>query len=196
MIQSLCVFCGASRGTDPSYIDAAAAFGRLLAEHKIRMIYGGGNVGLMGAAASAAVSAGGEVIGVITEHLSQMEVGHLDISRLETVTTMHERKARMAELADGFVALPGGIGTLEELFEALTWTQLGIHPKPCALYNIEGFYTPLIELIDHLVETGFVKQAHADKLIVNHSPEGLLQSMHNYEHQTINKLTGEVVDQS
>lgn len=172
----------------------AAAFGKLLAEKQIRMIYGGGNVGLMGAVANGALEEGGEVIGIITEQLNEMEVGHLDLAQLEVVKTMHDRKKRMASLADGFVALPGGIGTLEEIFEVLTWTQLGIHPKPCSLYNISGFYDPLLDFIDHLVATGFVKQAHADKLIVESDSKCLITRLQNYRHQTISKLTGAVIE--
>jgi uncharacterized protein (TIGR00730 family) len=166
MIGSLCVFCGSSVGSKPAFIGAAIALGKVLAEQKIRLVYGGGRVGLMGAIADSALQAGGEVIGVIPEHLVAREVAHQGLSDLRIVSSMHERKALMAELSDGFVAMPGGLGTLEEFFEVWTWGQLGLHRKPYALLNVNGFYDPLVQFIDQLVEQKFVKPEHRKMLIV------------------------------
>src|SRR3982751_4315984 len=166
MLGSVCVFCGSSVGSKPAYIGAAIALGKVLAEQKIRLIYGGGRVGLMGAIADSTLQAGGEVTGVIPEHLVAREVAHQGLSDLRIVRSMHERKALMAELSDAFVALPGGLGTLEEFFEVWTWGQLGLHRKPYALLNVAGFYDPLVEFIDQLVEQKFVKPEHRKMLIV------------------------------
>ncbi len=166
MIGSLCVFCGSSVGSRPAYIGAAISLGKVLAEQKIRLVYGGGRVGLMGAVADSALQAGGEVVGVIPEHLVAREVAHQGLSDLRIVRSMHERKALMAELSDGFVALPGGLGTLEEFFEVWTWGQLGLHRKPYALLNVNGFYDPLVQFIDQLVEQKFVRPEHRRMLIV------------------------------
>lgn len=142
-IASVCVFCGASTGTDPAYRDAAQALGRALAERKLTLVYGGGAVGLMGVVADAVLAAGGEVIGIIPQSLKDKEIGHSGLTRLEVVSGMHARKARMAELSDAFIALPGGLGTLEELFEVWTWGQLGDHGKPLGLLEVNGFYSKL-----------------------------------------------------
>src|SRR6185436_15319620 len=166
MIGSVCVFCGSSVGSKPAYIGAALALGKILAEQKIRLVFGGGRVGLMGAIADAALQAGGEVTGVIPEHLVAREVAHQGLNELRIVKSMHERKALMAELSDAFVAMPGGLGTLEEFFEVWTWGQLGLHRKPYALLNVNGFYDPLVEFIDQLVEQKFVKPEHRQMLIV------------------------------
>ena len=166
MLRSLCVFCGSSVGSKPAYIGSAIALGKVLAEQNIRLVFGGGRVGLMGALADAALQAGGEVTGVIPEHLVAREVAHQGLSDLRIVRSMHERKALMAELSDGFVALPGGLGTLEEFFEVWTWGQLGLHQKPYALLNVNGFYDPLVQFIDSLVELKFVKPEHRRMLIV------------------------------
>jgi uncharacterized protein (TIGR00730 family) len=166
MIGSLCVFCGSSVGSRPAFIGAAISLGKVLAEQKIRLVYGGGRVGLMGAIADAALQAGGEVVGVIPEHLVAREVAHQGLTDLRIVTSMHDRKALMAELSDAFVAMPGGLGTLEEFFEVWTWGQLGLHRKPYALLNVNGFYDPLVQFIDQLVEQKFVKPEHRRMLIV------------------------------
>ncbi len=183
--RRLCVFCGSSKGARENYLHAARTLGQELATRGIELVYGGGNVGLMGATANAVLAAGGRVTGVITEHLTTFEIGHIDIHDLRVVKTMHERKALMAELADGFIALPGGIGTLDEFFEVLTWAQLGIHSKPCALLNVDGFYDPLLNLMNHAVEERFVRAAHRDLIVVETEPAALLDRMakHHAPHQ-------------
>lgn len=154
-MKSICVFCGANPGNDPVYAAGARAVGVEIARRGLTLVYGGGAVGLMGVVANAALEAGGEVHGVIPRALREKEIGHNDLTRLEVVDTMHIRKARMAELSDGFIAMPGGIGTFEELFEIWTWGQLGIHQKPLGLLNIAGFYDPLAAFLDGTVEAGF-----------------------------------------
>jgi len=159
-MRSICVYCGSNAGNKPAYTERAIALGNRLAKEGLALVYGGGNVGLMGIVADAVLEAGGEVIGVIPEQLVEWEVAHKDLTRLEIVANMHERKARMFDLADGFVALPGGFGTLDEMFEMLTWRQLGIGDKPCAFLDVEGFYTPLIAMLDRMVEERFL---HAEQ---------------------------------
>lgn len=159
-MQSLCVYCGSNSGSKPIYTERAMALGSRMAKDGIALVYGGGNVGLMGTVADAVLEAGGEAIGVIPEQLVNWEVAHRGLTKLEIVGSMHERKARMFDLADGFVALPGGFGTLDEMFEMLTWRQLGIGNKPCAFLDIDGFYTPLMSMLDRMVEERFL---HADQ---------------------------------
>lgn len=166
-IESLCLFCGSSAGTNPAYKTAAHVFGTTLAEKKIRLVYGGGSVGLMGVAADACMAAGGEVIGVIPKLLMDKEVGHKGITQMHLVANMHERKALMTELTDGFIALPGGYGTLDELFEALTWLQLGYHQKPVGLWNVAGFFDHLIAFIDHSRDEHFLRNLHRDALSID-----------------------------
>lgn len=166
-LDSLCLFCGSSSGSNPVYKTAAHAFGKTLAELKIRLVYGGGSVGLMGVAADACMAAGGTVIGVIPQLLMEKEVGHKGISAMHVVANMHERKALMTELSDGFVALPGGYGTLDELFEALTWLQLGYHRKPVGLLNVGGFFNHLVSFIDHSRDERFLRDLHRDSLCVD-----------------------------
>ena len=166
MLQSLCVFCGSSSGSRPDFEYAARSLGKVLGENGITLVFGGGRVGLMGAIADATLEAGGNVIGVIPQHLVDREVAHQGLTELRVVQSMHERKALMAELSDGFVALPGGLGTLEEFFEVWTWGQLGLHRKPYALLNVGGFYDPLVMFIDQLVEQKFVKPEHRRMLII------------------------------
>jgi uncharacterized protein (TIGR00730 family) len=173
-MNSVAVYCGSSSGNDSAYLDAAMALGTVIAKHDFTLVYGGGKVGLMGAIADAALQAGGRVHGVITETLLNAEVGHTDITTLEVVSSMHERKARMAELADGFLALPGGYGTYEELFEVLTWTQLGIHHKPVVLVNINGFWDPLVAQAQRATDDGFMKAAHRDVMRVGNTPSEAL----------------------
>jgi uncharacterized protein (TIGR00730 family) len=156
----LCVYCGSNAGTSPAFAEAAAQLGSALALRGIGLVYGGGDVGLMGTVADAALAAGGEVIGVIPEHLAKAELAHTGVTRLEVVGSMHERKARMADLSAGFIALPGGFGTFDETIEMLTWTQLGLQAKPVVLLDVEGFFTPLFALFDAAVDAGFVRSAH------------------------------------
>jgi uncharacterized protein (TIGR00730 family) len=177
VMRSLCVFCGSSPGVDARYLAAARDLGQALASSGIRLVYGGASVGLMGAIADAALQAGGDVVGIIPKALEQREVAHRGLSDLRIVGSMHERKALMAELADGFVALPGGVGTLEELFEVWTWGQLGYHAKPCAIYNVGGFYTGLIAFLDHTTAAGFMRPETRQMLIVEDSQERLLSRL-------------------
>ena len=155
-MKSICVYCGSNPGSKPVYTERAIALGDRIARDGLRLVYGGGNVGLMGTVANAALEAGGEVIGVIPRQLAEWEVAHRGLTKLEIVETMHERKRRMFDLSDGFIALPGGFGTMEEIFEMLTWRQLGIGQKPCAFLDVDGFYQPLIAMIDRMVEQRFL----------------------------------------
>jgi uncharacterized protein (TIGR00730 family) len=174
---SICVYCGSRFGNSPAFLEAAQALGREIAQRGWRMVYGGGNVGLMGATADAAMSAGAEVVGVIPERLLNREVGHRGLSELHVVQTMHERKKLMAELADVFIALPGGIGTFEELFEVWTWRHLGYHDQPIGLLNIEGFYDPLIAFMAHTQQAGFVDEEQQGMLAVGADPVALLDQL-------------------
>jgi len=176
----ICVFCGSSPGDREAYRCGAGAFGEALADAGIGLVYGGASVGLMGAVADAALARGGEVIGVIPKSLFKREIAHRGLSKLHVVETMHARKALMAELSDAFVALPGGIGTLEELFEIWTWAQLGHHRKACALLNIDGFYDGLAAFLDHIVTEGFLKPLHRDMLIVSGNVSDLLATIRSY----------------
>jgi hypothetical protein len=181
-IHRLCVFLGASHGRRPAYAQAAEDLGRTMASRRLGLVYGGGNVGLMGRLAGAALAAGGEVIGVIPESLMGREVSGVRIedlgaTRLEIVDSMHTRKARMAELSDGFIALPGGYGTFEELFEILTWAQLGFHHKPIGILNTEGYFDPLIRLIDHSLEEGFIRPANRALVLDDTDPDQLVQRL-------------------
>lgn len=159
-MKSICVYCGSNSGNKPAYAERAIALGTRIAQEKLALVYGGGNVGLMGIVADAVLEAGGEVIGVIPQQLVEWEVAHRDVTRLEIVANMHERKARMFDLSDGFVALPGGFGTLDEMFEMLTWRQLGLGDKPCAFLDVDGFYEPLLAMMDRMVAERFL---HADQ---------------------------------
>jgi TIGR00730 family protein len=176
-MNALCVFCGSSSGNDPAHLDLARRFGAALARRSITLVYGGGRVGLMGALADAALAAGGRVIGVIPQLLMDKEVGHTGLTDLRVVDTMSERKWLMGELSDAFVALPGGIGTMDELFEAWTWTQLGLQRKPCALLNHRGYYDPLIAFLDRAVEAGFLPPRHRALLLVEQDLESLLDRL-------------------
>jgi uncharacterized protein (TIGR00730 family) len=186
-MRRLCVFCGSNPGHDPVYRALAREVGSVLAQKGIGIVYGGGRIGLMGALADAALAAGGEVIGVIPQALLDREIGHQGVTELRVVKSMHERKALMADLADGFVALPGGIGTLEELFEMWTWAQLGLHQKPCGLIEVTGFFAPLLTFLDRLVVTGFVKPEHRAMLLEASSPEDLLARVLAYQPPEIAK---------
>lgn len=176
-VSSLCVYCGASRGFDSGHLDCATRVGREAAGRGIRLVFGGGHVGLMGAVADAALAAGGEVIGVIPESLMAKEVGHARLTRLEVVDSMHTRKARMEQLSDAFCALPGGFGTLDELFEIVTWRQLGFHGKPVFLLNQDNFWRPLIDLIDHQVAYGYVQREAAEMISVVDSIASLFERL-------------------
>nr|MBL8409843.1 TIGR00730 family Rossman fold protein [Dechloromonas sp.] len=191
-MKRLCVFCGSNAGHDPRYRAEAERVGRLLAERGIGLVYGGGNIGLMGAVADACLAAGGEVIGVIPEALMGKEVEgrnveHRALTRLEVVDSMHTRKARMAELADGFIALPGGFGTFEEFCEILTWGQLGFHVKPMGLLNVNGFYDPLLALFDHAVGEGFLRPQNRAMALADTDIEHLLDAMAAYRAEPVSK---------
>jgi uncharacterized protein (TIGR00730 family) len=168
-------------------MDAAQAMGTLIAERGLRLVYGGGHVGLMGVAADAALAAGGEVIGVIPKDILEKEVGHGGVTELFTVNSMHERKMKMASLSDSFIALPGGIGTLEEIIEVFTWSQLGFHSKACAVLNVEGFFDPLFELLDHMVQRRFLRQEHREQLLSAETPEAILDAVLAHEAVNIDK---------
>src|SRR4029079_16221543 len=159
-LRSVTVYCGSNAGADPAYAEATRSLARLLVDSDIRIVYGGASLGLMGVLADTAQEAGGDVIGIMPQALIDREIGHRGLKDLRVVGSMHERKALMAELSDGFIALPGGIGTLEELFEVWSWAQLGFHRKPCGLLDVDGFFGPLIQFLDHLVTAGFVRPAH------------------------------------
>ena len=176
-MKRLCVFCGSSVGNNKEYADFAIALGQVLAAKKIGLVYGGGNVGLMGVIADAAIAAGGEVIGVIPQALKDREIAHTGVRDLRVVDSMHTRKAMMAELSDAFIAMPGGVGTFEEFFEAITWTQLGLHRKPCGLLNVGGFYTPLVAFIDQAVSEGFIKPIHRKMIVVDDNPWRLVNTL-------------------
>jgi len=182
-LNSLCVFCGSSPGVDHGFLAAAEEVGRLLASQRRRLVYGGGRIGLMGAVADAALAEGGEVIGVIPRSLLEKEVAHLGLSDLRVVASMHERKAAMAELSDGFIALPGGIGTLEEFFEIWTWGQLGLHHKPFGLLNVAGFFDPLLAFLDRLADQRFLRPEHRGMLRTRSVAGDLLHEM--AEHRTV-----------
>ncbi|HEU0012415.1 MAG TPA: TIGR00730 family Rossman fold protein [Longimicrobium sp.] len=176
-MNRVCVFCGSSPGARESYAEAARAMGRALVERGLGLVYGGGRVGLMGIVADTVLEAGGSVVGVIPHALMAREVGHRGLTELRIVHSMHERKALMADLADGFVALPGGFGTFEEFCEVLTWSQLGIHPKPCALLNVDGYYDALLVLFEHAEREGFVRPAHRAMVLTETDPGRLLERM-------------------
>lgn len=176
-MNRVCVFCGSSPGLGDDYLALARSLGETLAQRGIELVYGGAAVGLMGATADACLGAGGRVIGVIPEYLADKELAHPGLTQLEVVDSMHARKARMADLSDAFVALPGGVGTLEELFEIWTWTQLGLHRKPLGVVNAGGFYQGLIDFVAHLAEQGFMKPAHRDLLLADPTPAGLLDRL-------------------
>jgi uncharacterized protein (TIGR00730 family) len=179
-LQRVCVFSGSRPGVRPGYMLAASALGRTLATRGLTLVYGGASVGLMGAVADAALMAGGEVIGVIPEALAQKEIAHEKLGQLVVTRTMHERKAKMAELADAFIALPGGFGTFEELFEVVTWAQLGIHRKPIALLDAEDYFAPLVAMVEHAVREGFVSGEQGGLLLCERDAGALLDSLAEY----------------
>lgn len=179
-MKSLCVYCGSNSGASPGYVEAAVALGTRMARDGVRLVYGGGNIGLMGAVADAVLAAGGEVVGVIPKQLVDMEVAHRGLTALEVVGSMHERKSRMFDLADAFVALPGGFGTLEEIVEMLTWRQLGIGTKPCAILDVEGYYQPLIAMMDRMVEERFLHPGQREDLWTGRDIDAMLAWMRDY----------------
>ena len=183
----ICVFCGSSPGRSPNYMAAAVVLGKSLVDHGIILVYGGASVGLMGALADSVLASGGKVVGVIPETLVEKEVSHKGLTELHVVASMHERKALMAELADAFIALPGGFGTIEELCEILTWSQLGMHKKPIGLLNIDGYYESLLEFFDRAVSEGFVRPAHRELLFEAGGPRSLLDSFASYEAPQVEK---------
>ncbi|MHA7772093.1 LOG family protein [Roseibium sp. M-1] len=179
-MKSICVFCGSSYGTQEAYSVAARETGRVIAEQGYTLVYGGAKVGLMGTVADAALAAGGKVIGVLPRALQDKEIGHEGLTDLHLVGSMHERKAKMADLSDAFIALPGGVGTLEEIFEVWTWGQLGYHAKPCGFLNIEGYYDHLITFLDHQTREGFTKQVMRDMVQIAGTPAELIGLFENY----------------
>ncbi len=176
-MRRLCVFCGSNKGKQPAYSAMANELGRYLAVSQIALVYGGGNVGLMGLIADAVMSAGGEAIGVIPQHLAAKELAHEGLTELRVVNSMHERKALMADLSDGFIAMPGGFGTFEEFFEIVTWLQLGLHKKPCGLLNVKGFYDPLLALVTRATEEGFIRTEQSKLVLSSESPPDLITQM-------------------
>lgn len=186
-MKSITVFCGSSSGFRPEYAEAAKNLARELVRENIRLIYGGGRVGLMGIIADEVMKNGGEVIGIIPEALDKKEVAHRGITELRVVGSMHERKAMMAELADGFIAMPGGIGTFEEFFEILTWAQLGFHDKPCGILNVANYYDGLLSLCNNAVKEGFLRQIHSELILDDSDAASLLEKMKNYQPQAVQK---------
>ena len=189
-IRRICVYCGANVGARPAYAEAARRLGEFLGAQKLGLVYGGGNVGLMGVLADAALLAGAEVIGVIPRALMARELGHQGCTVLRVVETMHERKAAMAEFADAFIALPGGLGTLDELFDSMAWAQLGLHQKPIGLLEVEGFFAPLVAYLDRAVAEGFVRAEHRAALTVATEPEVLLERFTTYQAPEVGKWVG------
>ena len=189
-MKRICVYCGSSPGRDPAYRAAATRLGEVFAERGIGLVYGGASVGVMGAVADAVLSGGGEAIGIIPHALAVKEVAHEALTEQHVVGSMHERKALMAEMSDGFVALPGGWGTIEEIFEVLTWAQLGFHEKPCGLLNVGGYYDDLFRFLEHAITEQFVKPDYRELLILEESAEQLLARFDGYQAPRIHKWVG------
>lgn len=181
-MKSVCVFCGSSDAVHADYLSAARTMGRVLADRGLQLIFGGGKTGLMGAVADGALEAGGEVIGIIIPSMNTKSLAHDGLTRMDVTRDMHARKARMHELADAYIALPGGFGTFDELFETVTWAQTGAHEKPVGLLNVRNYYAPLLAAIDHAVEEGFIFKEHRNTLFCDSDPDKLLDSMAEYEH--------------
>jgi hypothetical protein len=186
-MNRICVFCGSSSGTDPAYAAAATRLGRTLAGRGIELVYGGGTVGLMGTVANAVLAAGGKVVGVIPRALQLRELAHVSLTSLHVTGSMHERKAKMAELSRGFIALPGGLGTLEEFAEIVTWAQLGIHARPCGLLDVKGYFRPLVAFLDQAVKEGFVSPLHRALIMVEEDPGALLDRFAAWKPPAIEK---------
>ena len=181
-MKAICVFCGSADAVSPDYLAAARKMGQVLAGRGLRLIYGGGKTGLMGAVAEGTLEAGGEVIGVIIPSMNTPALAYKNLTRMDVVPDMHARKARMHELADAYIALPGGFGTFDELFETITWAQTGAHEKPVGLLNVKNYYAPLLATLEHAVQEGFVFQEHLDALACESDPEKLLAMMNNHRH--------------
>lgn len=186
-IKSIAVFCGSSSGVNPIYEQKAKDLGSYLGSHKFHLVYGGGNIGLMGTIANAALAAGGEVTGVLPHFLNKKEVGHVALSKLILVESMHERKQKIEQLSDAFIAMPGGFGTLEEVSEMLTWAQLGLHQKPIGLYNINGFYDTLLKQMDTMVEEGFLKPQNRAMVLTDTNPDALIKALEAYTPVSVQK---------
>ena len=186
-MKRICVYCGSRSGSQPAYTGAAENLARALVRRKIELVYGGASVGTMGVLANAVLAEGGHVIGIIPQSIVAREVVHRGLSDLRVVTSMHERKVVMAELSDGFIALPGGLGTLDEVFETLTWGQLGLHQKPCGLLNIRDYYRGLIDFLDHAVAERFITDVHRAMLLVEEEPERLLEHFEYYQAPAVAK---------
>jgi uncharacterized protein (TIGR00730 family) len=187
MLRRICIFCGSSSGTREVYRQAAQTVGRLLCGRGIELVYGGGHVGLMGIVADACLNEGGRVIGVIPQALADREVAHTGLTELRIVSSMHERKALMADLSDAFISLPGGYGTWEEFFEVLTWSQLGMQRKACGVLNVDGYYDPLLEMADRALSEGFLRDVHRDLLLSDSDPERLVDRLSNYAVPAVDK---------
>lgn len=187
-LKSICVFCGSKSGNDQQYQQSAIELGRLMAQQKITLVYGGGSIGLMGVIADAVLESGGQVIGVIPRQLATRELIHPGVTEMHVVEDMHTRKAKMSECSDAFIAMPGGFGTLEELFEVVSWVQLGIHSKPMGLLNTSGFYDPLLNMIEHCIETEFIKQKYRDLIIADESPSTLIDHLQRHELPVVEKI--------
>ena len=189
-LQNICVFCGSNKGSSAVYADAARSLARAFARSGLRLVYGGGSIGLMGVLAEAALADGVDVTGVAPRRLLEREVVHGNLTRLHVVESMHERKAKMAELSDAFIALPGGYGTLDELFEALTWTQLGYHRKPCGLLNVAGFFDRLASYLDHALAESFLTREHRNMLVVADDPDLMIESLKSARLPQVSKWIG------
>jgi uncharacterized protein (TIGR00730 family) len=189
-MKKICVYCGSSPGARPGYLEAARALAQALVKRNIGLVYGGASVGIMGEIADTVLAQGGQVTGIIPQALKDKEISHTGLTELIVVGSMHERKAMMADVSDGFIALPGGLGTFEELFEVLTWSQLGFHKKPCALLNVEGYYDHLSLFLDHAVKEQFVKDIHREMLLVESSAEKLLDLIDQYQPPAVDKWIG------
>lgn len=190
-MKTICIFTGSSPGHNPQHEAAALSLGGTIAARGMGIVYGGASIGLMGAVADACLDAGGSVIGVMPKALADLEIAHNGLTEQHIVATMHERKALMADMSDGFLALPGGLGTLDELFEIWTWAQLGEHQKPVAILNVNGFFDPLLAYLDHVVEEGFIKPAHRDMLIVHETADEVLDAMTSYDPPSVAKIISE-----
>lgn len=189
-MKKICVYCGSSSGRASAYLESSRKLGKELVKRNIGLVYGGASVGLMGEIANTVLDGGGEVIGVIPQSLVDKEVSHDGLTELRVVDSMHERKAILAEISDGFIALPGGLGTLEELFEVLTWSQLGFHKKPCALLNVDHYYAGIFNFLNHAVEEQFIKSIHRDMLLIEEDPSKLLEAMNQYNPPAVDKWIG------
>ncbi|WP_339731226.1 TIGR00730 family Rossman fold protein [uncultured Gimesia sp.] len=187
-LKSICVFCGSKSGSDQQYQQAAIELGRLMAQRSITLVYGGGSVGLMGVIADAVLESGGQVIGVIPRQLATRELIHPGVKEMHIVEDMHTRKAKMSECSDAFIAMPGGFGTLEELFEVVSWVQLGIYSKPIGLLNTTGFYDPLLNMVEHCIESEFIKPKYRDLIIADDNPSTLIEHLERHKLPTIEKV--------